>query len=523
MREGLQSIADNILMLMGATTAAVEAPSTPKRKMPATPGLDNWLKCLTWPVPPSPHAYAGPGEPWLAGNEHYDVLDCCYHAEDAIKAFGLPPVDWSQPKATALDRYRDRSVLKGGVPAYESFSNGLARHYLETKDPKSLEAVRRLATTETLERLASEYRHLGSTREAALILLNCLSWTKCGLGVHPAELIAASLVIGHMERWAEGPSKRPYGFFVKPFMAAISCRAAIDWMNFHAAETNAAVKALIARIPAAINGTLDYLWTKCWHPQGTFTINGDPWPGGAITYQDVDSSDPRLSPITGLVTGAVIDRISFRGPDSLSKVDNFYQFCRVTWDTGPLANNDSYLITDYHGPARLFVLSTNYSPQTSPRPGDIFRIRSFAGDGDTRIPAPDLNQLVAPAFAWAEMHERNTVGNTPRADELRNRYEAMFAGGTMAIAPPTGQKQWNQSLWWGLDGLQCRAESAAKVEAPSTSEPEPPPVKPPVVASRTVTFGGTFRMEFVLPEKAGGETSLNIALKAAPSPAADGP
>jgi hypothetical protein len=66
-------------------------------------------------------------------------------------------------------------------------------------------------------------------------------------------------------------------------------------------------------------------------------------------------------------------------------------------------------------------------------------------------PAPDLNLLIAPAFAWLYLQTGDV--------KYRDRGDAIFAGGVKGAAVDWGAKQFNQNYRWSFDYVKWRREA----------------------------------------------------------------
>lgn len=85
------------------------------------------------------------------------------------------------------------------------------------------------------------------------------------------------------------------------------------------------------------------------------------------------------------------------------------------------------------------------------------------GGQDAVKPAPDLNLLIAPAFAWLYMQTGDP--------KYRDRGDQIFAGGVQQAAVDFGAKQFNQNYRWSFDYVKWRrqAESRQPGDAPKKS------------------------------------------------------
>ena len=431
---------------------------------------------------PGPHLYVPPRDTyWADGTGHYNVLGCIYNARDHQRKYGLaidPALgDWSPQIAAAVEEYRDKGVLGVGVTSYRSFAEGIARHFNETGDPKSLEAVKRLSPGGEPGRVALDTMPVGDARPAAEALTNALATEACGLGPHPLTVTLARSVVGHMDQWS-APGPRHYGMACKPFMAGLGLHALCSFHAIYAGSHDPILADIADRIPVSINRMLDWLWETCWIPDVK-----------AIRYQDQDTTTtPNLQPITKLKVTSAVDNRTFTGPDSLSTVDDFYQWAAIGFTSGVMSQPpDLFMCVAYEGATRKFTITPNYAPRTTVAVGDEFTLSSTSLDSSDPAgngPAPDLNHLVAPAYAWARLVEIKAHGDTPRARLLRERFVAMFSGGLTAFAPPWAMKHWNISLYWVGEGIDAH-DRADQMVAKSTSAVEPtttvPPITPPVV------------------------------------------
>jgi hypothetical protein len=88
---------------------------------------------------------------------------------------------------------------------------------------------------------------------------------------------------------------------------------------------------------------------------------------------------------------------------------------------------------------------------------------AFYYDSKEKAPAPDLNLLIAPAFAWLWQ-----LTGDPRHQE---RGDAVFAGG-VRHASLHGPKHFNQNYRWSFDYVRWRSPAAASGHAPGSTRVE---------------------------------------------------
>jgi hypothetical protein len=92
-------------------------------------------------------------------------------------------------------------------------------------------------------------------------------------------------------------------------------------------------------------------------------------------------------------------------------------------------------------------------------------VESAGGQGAIQ-PAPDLNLLIAPAFAWLYMQTGDA--------KYMERGDQIFYGGARLAAVDFGAKQFNQNYRWSFDYLKWRKEAE---EARATKAAKQPPGK----------------------------------------------
>ncbi len=417
---------------------------------------------IPWPCKDGAGRYTAGTGYWLDGTEHYDPILCFFNARDYCKRKGLPEADWSAAIAAAIVRYRDRAVIANrGVAGWHAYASGCARHYLETKSRESLAAVKilnpKLSPAEMADGLQSQH----VSREVAFMLMDAIEAERVGMGDQPRADTLVKLALGHLDQWSRPPATRPWATWVKPFMVALSCRSLIAyWHRYRDAKGERGK--IVAAIPGAVKRSLDWLWENAWYPPGkAVAIDGGTWDKGAFTYMDLDGKGGAIPEITGQAVRSATSNRVFRGPDSLSSVDDHYKHAGIEFTTGRNDNNDRYLVVGYKGSTRTFTLSATYYPSAAPRRGDLFTLHSGIDREGRPGATPDLNHLIAPAYAWAYWHERAVHKDAAAATPWRARHDAIFDGGTMSWTPPTAQKQWNQALLWSTLGLDWRERGDA--------------------------------------------------------------
>lgn len=465
---------------------------------PASPArLPQFLASLDWPLRAAQAEITFGTTTYLDQWDHYDATLCLLNARDlAASPHGLTPAPapastWTPAIEAAFARYGPGHVIpRGGAAWHHAYATGAARLYEETRSRDALAVVRALNPTVPPDALADGWRGADLSREVAFMLLDCLAADRAGLGENARVDTLAALALGHLEQWSRPTATRCWATMIKPFMVGLTCLALIRYHESYPPDRgglwSAPRVANLAAIPDAIARCLDHLWATCWMP------THPDWPHGAFTYMDLALVD--RPPLTDLCVVEVLDDRTFRGPDTLDARDDYYDHVGVAFDQVP---GDKFRCVGYAGATRTFTLSSGYHPPLAGRPDDdpprpsfartCFDLHSLIDPDGGPGPTPDLNHLIAPAYAWV-------YARTGEA-KWRERYDAAFDGGTMAHGPPTAHKQWNQALLWGGDGLEWRAEGARKEDG-AASPPVDPPVDPPTPQPpRTRKFKVTMRPE----------------------------
>jgi hypothetical protein len=120
------------------------------------------------------------------------------------------------------------------------------------------------------------------------------------------------------------------------------------------------------------------------------------------------------------------------------------------------------------------------------------RAAAEVGGPGAVVPAPDLNLLIAPAFAWL-------YAQTGEAKYLE-RGDQIFAGGVRRAAVDWGPKQYNQSYRWSFDYVKWRSQgpappnsagigakpSSPSLALPSSTAPPPAASAPPPTPSSSL-------------------------------------
>ncbi len=458
---------------------------------PTPAKLGDFHTQLLWPSLVVPYV-AGTGiDPH--GSEHYDAPRCFMNVRDYAVANNLAVTDWSPQIAASLVRYRDRYVQTfGTVPFYEAFATGLARHYAETGDLDSRDAALFIdpANFLTTTALARYYKAFDASRETAFAILNSLEAEQLGRDHVELSDVLVSYSLSHLDQWTRPAGSRYFISYVRPFMVALTCEALITyWTRFRHNPSTSTVTiktgvtttqaALVAAIPAKIKTAIDWIWANCWYPDGmsvTIDQTDYAWTHGSFAYTDIDTFNGSMDEIFTSVSDATPTVSSFQGAAGLSLQDDFYRFAYLKFTSGAL-NNTYARVGGYVGSTRTFTLDDDYGVlMTAPANGDTFQIQAsldmanppyFGGShsGGTGS-APDLNHLIAPAFAWYYWYTVNVA--SARDNTYRQRHEDIFNGGAMCWSTPTAQKQYNQAVRWGLTGLAWRARGDSEYPTATT-------------------------------------------------------
>lgn len=461
--------------------------------------LPDFLASTAWPLAPAQLAETMSATPWLDGYDHYDRVRCLLNARGMMPAGG-PALPWADAIDAAFDRYGRQLVLKNhGISPWHAYAGGAARLYMESKDADALSVVRTLIPSETREKLDEWYRSVGLSREVAFMLQDAVAAERCGLGPVAVLDLLAEVAAGHLRQWAAPPASRAWATFTKPFMVSLTCLALIEYLEHRDAAGS-------TDIPVLIGAALDSIWDACWLP-----THAD-WPHGCFAYMDLDGAKAP-QPIGPIAVRSVADRRHFAGPDSLPSLDGHFVQTLVRFTSGD-AKGKEYRVVGYDGASRAFTLPPTADYAAPPSPGDPFVLDPIYDRDGGPTPAPDLNHLISPAYAW--MYARTGL------PVWRERHDAIFDGGVMSWGPPTAQKQWNQAWYAGPEGLAWRAAGAGAEDRAA----RPPQPVPPAPRSFEVAMPapGVVRVDVTFPERQGDEAgAFDTAVKAFARPPARSP
>ncbi len=446
---------------------------------------------LAWPLTVNPYV-AGTGY-FLNGPEHYDPTRCFQNVRDYMVNNSLSPTDWSVPIAASLVRFRDRYVLTyGSVQLYHEYSTGIARHYLETGDLDSRDAVAFLDPQNSISprSLTYYFKTFDYSRETAFALIDSIESECLGRTHIQITDMLAYISLEHIVQWTRPAEQRYWFVYVRPFMVALTCEALITYWtrNRHNPSTETVTISpgvtttqaqLVAAIPGAVKTAIDWIWEHCWYPAG-MAVNIDqstvPWIYGSFAYTHVPTSTGVTNPIASSVQDSSPTASTFRAAAGLSTQDDYYKYAYIQWTSGKLAGVYAR-IQSYTGATRTFSLDPDFIlPSSASVSGDTFNILDSTGNGhkntgDTGA-TPDVNHLIAPAFAWYYWYTVHIAG--ARNNVYRQRFDDIFAGGTMCHLTPTAQKQYNQATRWLFTGFDWRERGDAEWPAATSYTLTPP-------------------------------------------------
>jgi hypothetical protein len=202
---------------------------------------------------------------FLAAGKPDDPLDpllaTTYY--DAARVFLLigdylrEPV-WATYADAALRVYRDRYVIanRGGVPGYWIFTRGMAMHYARTKDERSAEGVRLLASKAAFARDTSPEASTVSweqSRETAYALQAKLDAEAVGEPRSPRLAMLVDHALGHIDQWFVSNSAA----YTQAFMVALTAEALIRWDSTKPDP----------RVFPALQKAAAGLWKRMWVPE----------------------------------------------------------------------------------------------------------------------------------------------------------------------------------------------------------------------------------------------------------------
>jgi hypothetical protein len=467
------------------------------------------------PYVPGTTEARGTGGSWMDGDDHYDPPHCYRRMKRWAVRNGIVVPSVAPEVQAGMVRIRDRAVNALGSPGwanngragdwddregkgvqwYHRKLDGIAEHFLETGDPRCIEAAMILAGDD----VAPDYTFsltdntIGVMREIAFLLQSFLARYRMGLGIHPKIDDAARVLLWMVDLIAVPYADKKYGIWLKPFMGGLLARALITYWEMFRDEPSRAE--LIGVIPGRLKAFSDYMAHEggggqppVWWAPGTDWGNG--WIHGSVSYRDLQNDDPKFVPIgPGLAITQVINpRYQFRGPASLSTVDQYYQYANFSVD----GIADGYTIINYVGATREITLG-GYRPGRDITLADTFALKpSGYVDWEGAGPAAELNGMVAPLDAWCYWHEKVVLGNAAGSYAYRERFHDKFNGNYQSWEQAYGKKQWNQSFIWLTDGLDW----AARADGPDWPEASGLTLQAPRRGTRVFSGrrSGTFRI-----------------------------
>ena len=251
---------------------------------------------------------------------------------------------------------------------WHAYASGCARHYLETRSRESLAAVGILNPKGPPFNLADGWQGQHVSREIAFMLMDAIEAERVGMGDPPLADTLAKLALGHLDQWSRPPETRHWATWVKPFMVALSCRSLIAyWHRYRDAKGDRGE--IVAAVPGAVKRALDWLWENAWYPPGKGPRATAPGTRATFTYMDLDGKGGATPEITGQAVRSATSNRVFRGPDSLSTVDDYYKHAGIEFTTGDNDNDDRYMVVGYKGSTRTFTLERDLLPERGPAGG----------------------------------------------------------------------------------------------------------------------------------------------------------
>jgi hypothetical protein len=400
----------------------------------------------------------GGGGYWLDGDHHYDPINTFQRVIKYYKKKGWDHTIFLPQLDAAIQAWRDFAVLakypdnnKGGetpgVQAWHTILQGIADHYIEGGFA-DLDDVRAANILLPLNAPTEEsYMHMGLMRENAFRLSMAVDRDRMKLGVHPSVDGYARIALWMIDEICQPESAKHWGVAFKPFMAGLMLWGLIKyWQQY---RFDSAKAELVNVIPTEVKRMTSYIYDFAYFKPGT----APGWPHGAVSYIDKGMDGQDMAPIKNIRLEEIIGEARLlRASGPLSDKDDHYKGATLSPDTV----GDAFLIDGYDGVNKVFRINPRYYPNYNTFvPGSTFTIKSSMYQvGDGPGPSPDLNHMVAPAFAWAQWHDKVVVGNVERSEDFRRKFHEMFNGGTTAHQEPWGMKQYTQSVFWSVDGLE---------------------------------------------------------------------
>ena len=442
--------------------------------------------------------------PSMYGSEHYDPPRGAYAAKAAQVRRGTAASDWSGAVTCGLTRMGLGYFLPngGGIQFFHLYNTGSALDYYNTGNLDSRDSALCLDPVYHVSNLPI-FVTQETSRETAFSVIALIECEWMGRDHATLTEEMAAMCLGHMDQWTRPAGTRYYAAWLRPFMLALTCEALITyWERYRKNPDTTYVTtgpaagwtqaSIVAAIPGRVKAGLDTIWANDWLPAGTaYGIDTGPglpatpttpvpqtttWPNGSFKLGNEDTFAGPLMPVLGSAVQAGATLTTFSGPAALSAQNDYFKYAWVRFRSPGVWAGYHGRIGAYAGATRTFTLDgftggDPSPPGTPPAAGDLFDLYVDLEGSPAAVPglsilytggtgaSPDLNHLIAPAFAWYYWWTK--FNGTPDPS-YRANYELVFNGGTMCWQRPSLQKQWNQAVRWGFTGLDWEARGDAE-------------------------------------------------------------
>jgi hypothetical protein len=400
-------------------------------------------------------------------SEHYDAVVCSQNARDYYNYHGEAPADWDPNINNAITRWRDNWVLLyGEMNSVFKLFHGFTRHYLETGDTESRRAVNEGFPQASFNCFDAEqldyyqqFMYPFYYRENAFLLASAIDRLKCGLPAHHENtfLMLCDWLIEGMYHFSTSDEER-WGVYRSPFMIGLNMRSLVYfWFHFRDSASTAIQERRAAIVPA-LEAMCPYYHSELFWPVGQnvpIAFEGAFWDKGGIKYRWPDPASQSaiwtdLGPFT--VTSVSNPQRQFIASGDLSSVDDYYKYARVFTSSIGVACT----VRGYNGTTKEFTVRGTFG-NPNIQVGHTFTLHAEGWDDGNGAFAPSGampmgNPLASPGFAFLVWYFTFVEPDPAKVTAYRAMYDELWYGQTLCYKNVYTQKEWNESLFWGING-----------------------------------------------------------------------
>lgn len=336
---------------------------------------------------------------------------------------------WLNALTYARKFYRDFYVVAngGGVNGFTTFTKGLRYDWERLGDATSKAAILSIGTNGAFTHAGIAAGSLNTwdrSRENAYALNCFMDMVGVGDSSRTTDLTRYfGYALGHIDLWVNETAG-----YLQPFMAGLTMRSLIQYYEEIDAD---------ARIPVAIKAMVDYLWTHTWLAP---LIVGDPT--ALFARETLYTDATLLTAILTLPDGTA----GIPGTVETLGTNGAVQMAYGGGSHGWLVPQRSAMPLTYSYDSTAAIGSRVPADTAQPQ------------DGWNKQGAPDLNLLVAHAFAWYYKYSLDTT--------YRDRGDLLFAGGVAgAYLPGNGYKTFNQNYIYSFNYVEWREAADVLLDA----------------------------------------------------------